>query len=328
MLEIMQRLQEYYNLSQTPLYTEDAATDAGRKAELFLRQMVENHVNYEGAHTFIGKRVPSLASKRKEIDLLVVSAKRLHVLEVKNWSGELRKENGKWVQLKRNGERVECPNLVSYNAEKCDLLRTYLAGAGILLPPEFISQKVVFMNTNLRVDSAIATLSDVITPDKLSLYLDASSRQSAAEKILLPLIRYCLSSEQEEKIAKEKFASLSQAKLDDTVSAISSLGSWDRLFLHGNKVLTGDLLKIQTQNFTVDRQQLDNNVNKIVLQWTRNKWGGFLKAFLGIGRLGTLTISGYGEFALKTADFVKFQDAGAAEPSFVCLSHIQHIVLG
>lgn len=323
MLDLLHRLQEYYSLLQTPVYLEDAATEAGRKAEQSLRQMVENHVSYQGAHTFIGKRVPSPKGSRKEIDLLVVSARTLHVLEVKNWSGELRLEKAKWVQIKRNGERVECPDLVSYNSEKSELLRQHLAAEGIQLPARFLSQKVVFMNANLQVEKAIAAVADVITPDKLKSYLDAQKRQNTAEKLLFPIIKYCLSSEE-----AENRGGLAADKLDKLVSVIDRLGSWDRLFLHGGKVLTGDLLKIQTRNFLVDRQQLDTGVNKIALHWTRNKWGGLLKAIFGIGKLGTLAVSGYGEFAVKTSDVVKFHEAGASEPSFVCMGHIQHIVLG
>jgi hypothetical protein len=328
MLSVIERLQEWFNLIRVPVFQENPAIEAGRKGEWVLRNLVATHVHYKDAHTFVGKRVPVPGlNARKEIDLIVVSPQQLHILEAKNWSGELLDERDRWVQIKRNGDRVEFPNLVSYNSDKCKWLLEYLRNQGISLPNQFVSQKVIFLNPNLKLSPSITNSPDVITYEKIQAYLDKQKRQSLSERLLFPVIEYCLSTEKAEHVVENLLERLSSEKLDKTVRLIESLSTWDRLIFHGTKVQTGDLLKIQTRTFTVDRTQLDPHLT-IEIHWSRGKFWALLKALFGKGMLGTLSLPGYGVVSLQTEDFAKFQEAGVAEPTYVSLSYLDRIILG
>ena len=323
---MLQRIQEWGDLQKVPVFQEEAEVKAGRNAELFLRDIVQSHLAYKNVHTFIGKRVPvPRSSARKEVDLIVVSDRQLHVIEVKNWSGELQRHGDKWVQVKRSGETVEYPNLDDYNNEKCSFLLTYLSDHGVELDRQLVSQKIIFMNQHLKLDPAIHNRPNVITIDKLASYLGKHSK-SLSERLLFPVVEYCLSAEQLAKVA-EKFRIIPSDKLEKIVALIAGISTWDRLIFKGSKAMTGDLLKIQTKSFTMDRNQIKPRTT-IELHWTRAKLAGLLKAISGIGKLGSLTIPEYGTFSLSTRDFVKFHEAGNQDPTCISLSQIDHILLG
>lgn len=327
-MSLFTRLKQWYQLSLVQPEHEDASIEAGRQAELSLRQLLDSHFAYQNAHSFLGKRVPGReGGGRREIDLIIVTLKQLHILEVKNWSGELEDHGQTWVQIKRNADRVEVPNLVSHNSEKKDLVQAYLKKHAIEVPSRFVSQKVILMNSHLKVADTIAQLPEVITPLKLEQFLQSQSAPKWAEKMLCSIMEYCLSAEKANQTLESLCDCLTKDKFQQLVQHINELHTWDRLLLYGTKSVTGDLLKIQTQNLTLDRSKLTAPL-LISTGWTRGKKAGFVKALLGIGNLGLLNIPGYAAMPLRLEDQLKFHEAGKPEPSYIPLSKVNTIILG
>src|SRR5262245_23925921 len=84
------RLDEWGQLVATTVQTEAPTQRAGDQGEAWLQLLMGSSKSYKGADLFVGKRVPS-GNMRREIDLILVTARRLYVFEVKNWSGRLRR---------------------------------------------------------------------------------------------------------------------------------------------------------------------------------------------------------------------------------------------
>src|SRR5690606_28386865 len=100
-MSVFDRLREWRKVASTSPMLEDADVLGGREAEHFLNTLVQSRGNFKGAGLFPNKRVPA-GNRRREIDLIVVTAKRIHVIEIKNWSGSLRVVGDRWVQVNRN----------------------------------------------------------------------------------------------------------------------------------------------------------------------------------------------------------------------------------
>jgi hypothetical protein len=78
------------------------------------------------------------------------------LLEVKNWSGELRQTGDRWVQVQRMGVEVHHPNLLAHNREKLRALHRHLVECGVHIPPPCFHQGAVFVNPRLAIDAEIA----------------------------------------------------------------------------------------------------------------------------------------------------------------------------
>ncbi|NQU21306.1 MAG: NERD domain-containing protein [Candidatus Nealsonbacteria bacterium] len=227
---------------------EDPEVATGRQAEAFLQQIVGTHLNHHGASLWGGRRVPLRRGGRREIDLVVCSRKMIHLIEVKNWSGQLIDRGRVWQQVRRSGEIVTHANLVENNLEKRNLVVEYLRDSGIALDGDFlrrhICQKIIFMNPRLRLPYSISNHPDVITWNSLPGYLDQQAPRKSVERILCSVIDLCLKSEASEVVQEGLYGSMSARRFKEIESAISRLRTWDQLRLFGTKVLVGDLLKL------------------------------------------------------------------------------------
>src|SRR4051794_35880880 len=179
------RLADWSEIVATEAVDEDPEVLGGREAERFLNTLVESHFNFEGASLYPNKRVPA-GYRRREIDLIVVTSKKIHVIEVKNWSGTLRDEGGLWVQTNRAGRRIEHPDLVADIVEKDSALIEYLNRQGVALEPrlrdKYMVNKVLFMNPKLGILSgSIARNPDVLVYGRLAGYLDQQRRAGFGE---------------------------------------------------------------------------------------------------------------------------------------------------
>ena len=95
---VLERLSRWRQLTKVQYREEDPEVLAGRDTEKYVAHLVDTHMNYKDAHSFVGKRVPSTMLKRRfEIDLIVLTRKKFHFLEVKNWSGQLNIVGDQWV---------------------------------------------------------------------------------------------------------------------------------------------------------------------------------------------------------------------------------------
>lgn len=321
------RLSEWREMTFIETEAEDPEIIAGRQAEKFLMQLVESNLKYKGVHCFLGKRVPSRQNNRRyEIDLIVLTHKHLHFLEVKNWTGEVQILGSNWVQIRRNGEKISHPNLTKYNSYKQDVLIRFLEDRGIVLNKSYFSQKIIFMNERLVLEPSIKNDPFVIPRNRLNNYLTTQRGSSFGERFLYSIIEACLDFENSKIVIDGLFKAMPQKYVSKIKKNLASLGTWDKIGLYGQKILTGDVLKIKLGHRTINISNLPSG-SKLNFSWTRNKVLGLIKALATTLPTGNLFLSGE-KIAIQPNDLIKFHPAGEKKPIQFPISHIEWIIKG
>jgi Nuclease-related domain len=328
---LWQRLRQWREIIAVRPQAEDPEVLGGRQAEHFLKTLVQSHHNFQGASLYANKRVPA-GYRRREIDLVVVTAKRIHVIEVKNWSGTLQVVGDKWVQTRRGGQKVEHPDLVADHLDKNAALVAYLNHEGVSLDPQkrrkYLANKVIFMNRHLEVLSrSIADHPDVLLPARLNDYLERERRPGLGQALLGSIVRWCLDSESAEQVMDGYYDSLTGEKVAAVHRALEKLGTWDTLQYLGTRVETGDLIRLTVGGQEIPRDRLAPR-SATAVRWTRSPTLGFLKALLGVGHLGWLELPGKGGVPVAPGDTLFFHRAGEQRPETVPLKAVERITLG
>jgi hypothetical protein len=329
-MTLSQRLREWQQVVSTVPAEEDPEVLGGRQAEHFLHTLVQSHYNFKGASLYPNKRVPA-RNRRREIDLIVVTAKRIHIIEVKNWSGHLRVIGNQWVQTNRNNREIEHPNLLADHHDKNSVLIEYLRRQGVSLDPgaqaKYLSNKVIFMNPRLVIhDRAISCHPDVLLPNRLDSYLNQQRRSGLGERVLGSVIQWCLDTESAEIVMDGYFGSLTPEKVSGVCAAIDQLATWDSLQYYGSRVEIGDLIRASIGGVEVPRKQFGCRCSCPV-RWTRHKTWGLMKALSRSGQLGCLHLP-CGKRPISSGDFVFFHRAGEPAPIQIPLLGLTGITLG
>jgi hypothetical protein len=326
-MSLLERLRTWRALRRERPVFEDSAVQFGREAELLLRDILTTHFKHKGAHLFAGRRVPCPRRRmRREIDLIVLTPQMISLIEVKSWSGELFDRGAVWVQVRRGGDELRHPNLIADNLEKRDAFVNHLRKHGLARERDFAArhlvQKVVFMNPNLVVSPSIARHPDVITRDKLGVFLDRQPAAGFARRMLSSVIEFCLGAEATRGLTgnldAERFAAL--------VKCVADIRTWDRLRLFGGKTLTGDLYELHVGPTRWARDQLGPR-GSVPVAWSRGGWGLF-KALTGMGQVGRLVLAGRTALALAVRDDVSFHAVGESAPARLPLTRVEEIILG
>jgi hypothetical protein len=321
------RLNQWRDLSKIETYSEDPEVIAGRQAEQFLMQIVETNLKWKNAYCYLSKRFPSKKHGRRfEIDLVVLTKKHLHFLEIKNWSGEVISSGSNWIQIRRNGEKIEHPNLVDYNSVKQQVVIEFLRERGLILNKTYFSQLVIFINPNLKLDPVIDENPFVVPYKNLNKYLASQRGVSFAERMVHSMIEICLNLEKSKIVMDGLFHAMPSSYFIKIRDHFMRLGTWDKVGLYGDKVLTGDVLKLFIGKREVDLGMLSPG-EKIQLSWTRNKIWGLVKSLATDYSLGTLNMRGE-RIPIHTKDSMKFHAAGEEKPVKFDLSHIEWILKG
>lgn len=329
-MSLLERFRVWRAIAGTSPSLEDPEVLAGRRAERFLVRLVQSRDNFKGASLYPNKRVPA-GRRRREIDLLVVTANRIHVIEVKNWSGSLRAERGRWIQTNRNHREIEHPDLVADHRDKNLALVEHLRREGARLDPnaqaKYLSNKVVFMNDRLVVqDRAISEHPDVLLAGRLDAYLKQQRRSGFGERVLGSIVQWCLDSESADAVVDGYLGGLAPDNVAKIRAAIDRLPTWDSLRYFGSRVETGDLIHVSIGGVKTPRASLGDR-RSYPVRWPRNKTLGLIKAVTGLGSLGRLDLPG-GSRPLSPDDFVFFHRAGEPEPVRVPLLRLDALVLG
>src|SRR6185312_12765289 len=129
----------------------------GRDGELLLRQLVGSSFRFKDAHLLSSRRIPSRRQgRRREIDLIVCTPQMIHLIEVKNWSGQSTVRDGVWRQTRRGGDVVDHGDLIRENRLKRDAVVEYLLDRGLDVDDRFVEghivPKVIFTNPRLELD--------------------------------------------------------------------------------------------------------------------------------------------------------------------------------
>src|SRR5256714_12897682 len=111
----------------------------------------------------------------------------IHLIEVKNWSGQLTVHNGVWRQTRRGGDVVDHGDLIRENRLKRDAVVEYLHDRGLDLNGRFVDEhvvpKVIFTNPNLQLDPEVEARTDVISRRELDGYLGRQRQKGLAERM-------------------------------------------------------------------------------------------------------------------------------------------------
>jgi hypothetical protein len=323
---ILSRIKTLKSLLNYHPQEESGIIKAGQLGEAKLFQNIKDYTYYKESHLFRNKRVPDLLGRgRKEIDLLIITHNRIHLIEIKNWTGRLVKRGQEWIQVRNNGTTQSHPNLAQLNQYKQSVLRKYLEEQGLKLNPLFFSQKIIFMNSNLKIDRKIRKNKDVIPYSKLEYYLKQQVDRSLTEKVSSFLIDYCLKRDLAENLVDALFNSLTPGKYTELINIIHNLKTWDTLYYYGEKTQIGDLIRIKT-SFQIITPSEVKDVDLITLKWTRSAFYGFLKLFFY--ELGSLIIPNASPIPLCSEDFVEFHCPGHSRPTRIPLFHLESISLG
>jgi len=322
-----QKLEEWRRLTKTEPILEDGRTVAGQQAEIFLKSLVKNNLKYKGAYCFAGKRVPSKQHKRRfELDLIVLTKKQLHFLEVKNWSGELFSYQDKWVQRKRDGRTTEHPHLTRYNSMKTEVMLDYLSEQGVKISNNFVAQKVIFMNPSLRIYPEILNDPNVIHRLMLDKYLTSQKGASVAERMVHSIIEACLDSEKGQVVMDGLFSSLTTEMVEQAANSLSELRTWDKIGFYGGRTLQGDALKLINGERTFDLSKLKAG-ELIHFQWSRNKIISLGKTLLSKS-LGKTMINSEIINLNSVDSMLLFHSAGEQKPNEIEIRHLNWLSKG
>lgn len=328
------RLKAWSEVASQNSTEEDPEVLGGRNAEEFLHEYIGSSYNFKGSTLLAGRRVPSARlRRRREFDLIVCTRKMIHLIEVKNWSGQLRDRGHVWQQIKRGGEIKDHANLLTDNAEKRDVVIEYLDKCGVRCPSSFWSQhlcqKVFFMNYNLRMDNSIEQHPDIISRSRLDEYLQRHRRMSLGQCFVSAMIDICVASETAAVLQRGLFGVMPSQQCEKISKALSEVGTWDRLLLYGTKVVSGDLIELQIGGRQYSRERLLGLIanREVSFSWTRGKVTGLLKAVSGFGSLGKVKLNGAWT-NVSPDDKIKFHIVGERTPAFRPLMDIDKITLG
>ena len=324
---ILDRLRQWAEIQKVRPAQEPPDVTGGLDGELLLGRLVASSYRFKDAHLLAGRRIPSKRQgRRREIDLIVCTPATIHLVEVKNWSGQLAVRDGRWRQTRRSGEVVDHGDLIEENRLKRDAVVEYLNDRGLGLDDQFVRDhivtQVVLTNPRLELDPATEARPDVVSRRELDEYLGRRGRKRLAERVVSSLMAVCLYREAEpRRMPAEQFERI--------VAHLSEAGTWDRLQFYGTKAVTGDLASLTLGRTTYRKPELVRKAGglPIRLRWTRGRFWGLLKAVTGLGSLGRLHL-GKARIEVSPADAVTFQAAGDREPRVLRLVEVDGIVVG
>ena len=332
----------WHKISKTDLtpIKEDGRVLAGREAEDVLRQIVNENYSFKNCHSFAAKRVwdPEFDRKR-EIDLIVVTAKKIYVIECKNWSGYLYARGDEWIQqnpFSKTSEAIVHENTLDLNHYKMRLLGGYLRSYEVPLANADICQKVIFMNPKLEIQSReIKNHPDIITPDRLEEYLvTQNNRLKPHERFLDSVIGIILDDETKGKVLDGfSIERVGGEKHELAIDLIEKLPTWDKIFLRGTKILSGDVHLRESTIYADSFNIPFRDIKEIRISFQESKMLGFLKALFRFGLPVKIDLfDKYGMHLLKKAadpnGVITIQEAGSPETTRIDLCQIRRIRFG
>ncbi|KAL2650245.1 hypothetical protein R1flu_018373 [Riccia fluitans] len=219
---------------------EESASDlAGRLAESKVADVFQG---VPGVQVYSSLRIPDTGHRgRREIDIVLLLKRELYVVEVKNWSGEIRLQpDGSWCQIRRNGSVQTHPNIVEETKYRASLLESYIMRRGVKLPQDFVQSKVVLVNEQCRPEQAIMMQPEVLLADQWQHFLDRNTSRGFTgwlKKLVKP---------------STKPEALNEASRKQLQFILSTAPTWDRVVLVGGSTFTGDF-----QRFKGTQEDLD-----------------------------------------------------------------------
>lgn len=323
------RLQDWHGMMRVRPHAELPEVLAGARGELSLRRVMGRHQSSRFGHIFGGKRVPrdpaNPAAGRYEIDLVVVTPRRIAIIEVKHWSGTLRLDGEHWVYQRRSGEVQAYESLVAHNDSKVRALRQHLQAAGLEVPRERFSQLVVFTHPRLDLDERLAAHPNVVTLYDLQVSGSRLGRGVTGSELLLArLIERCAKPATAGKLTDGLLEMMTPTTTAKIAEVVGRLRTWDVVRVHGGRELIGDLLWVRAGGRRTDALAAGRTAS---LRWWRGKlWG--LVPLVGLAPFGRLGGNLLPTTAVGMDDCVYFHEAGRPRPSVIALPHVDELRTG
>lgn len=323
------RLDDWHAMMRVRPHAELPEVLAGARGELSLRRVMGRHQSSRFGHIFGGKRVPrdpaSPAAGRYEVDLIVVTPRRIAIIEVKHWSGTLRLDGNQWVYQRRSGEVQAFESLVAHNQNKVLALRHHLQVAGLDVPGERFSQLVVFSHPRLDLDERLAAHPNVVTLYDLQFSGARFGRGVSGRDVLLArLIERCAKPATASKLTEGLLEMMTPAMTARIAEVIGQLRTWDVVRLHGGRELIGDLLWVRVDGRRIDALPAGCQA---ALHWWRGKlWG--LVPLAGLAPFGRLRGKLLATCSVGVDDCAYFHEAGRPRPSVIALPHVDELRTG
>jgi Holliday junction resolvase-like predicted endonuclease len=326
-MSLKTRLESRRKLNKTIKQLEDPEDTAARFAENYVREFIQTNLRFRDAYAFVSKRIPSKdGSRRYEIDLIIVTKKQIHVIEVKNWSGSLKESGQSWIQTKRDGRVINHQKMTDLNSTKSHALQSFLRSKNVSIESSFFITKIVFVNKRLRIDPVIENDPRIVTYNDLDKYMNQQKGTSFGERLIHSIIEHTFTVSKRTRILKKKFSSMTQDQFEQIRKELESLRSWDKLLLFGGKILTGDALYISHDQGRLNLKDQYSGYS-VKFKWTRNKGMNLIKA-IGGSSLGTAKTPN-GRIPLNAvSNYIKFHPAGQVKPSNFRLIRVENLILG
>jgi hypothetical protein len=335
-MQLMNRLEQWAQIQKVRPALELPDVTGGRDAEVMLKHLVASSFQFKDASLLAGRRIPSKRQhRRREIDLIVCTHRKIHLIEIKNWSGVLDVRNGVWRQTRRNGEVVEHPDLLRENLLRRDAVVEYLHDRGLHLVDSFVRNhivpEVIFMNPRLAITPDIEALPEVISRRELDGYLGRQEQKGLTERVFASLIDLCM--DREARAGGSSSRAVASGIPDDQyrqiVGFLSETSTWDQVQLYGSRMVTGDVVTSRLGGKTYRKPELIELSGglPITVEWTRSRFWGLLKAIGGFGPLGTITL-GNDRRAISLGDTLNFHPVGETDSASFRLTELERIVLG
>ncbi|MDA8153101.1 MAG: nuclease-related domain-containing protein [Acidithiobacillus sp.] len=331
--DLRSRIQHWLMLVKTKQVQEDGVKKAGEEGERKVLALMDGHRGLKDAHLFAGRRVPKtkdhplIPSRRSEIDLIILTPKAVHVIEVKNWSGEVweDEENPRqWFRRRRNRDAETIHSVVDVNRAKAWSLCNYLKSNGVTVVAEHIHSHIFFTNPNLKMDIVIENMPDVVTVHHIGGFLSGTGTKTL-DRIILLMAKLVLDKENSDLVQQGLAGAMPQSMYDQILTELDQLHTWDRLHLHGGAIETGDFLWAKSHGQTLKTDDLHPG-EQIRIQWQRGRILSLLKAVMG-KHLGHI-ITANQKIGVDMQGHVLFHFAGQPEPAMVHVTSVDIIERG
>lgn len=332
-LSLQQRLEQWVILAHERPREEDPIIQAGEEGERKAIQTLRRTKLITGAELFVGKRVPKvknhplIKSSRSELDIIILTHRRIHVIEVKNWSGRISPgpDETKWTRTKRNNpdSSRDVDNPVMLNSAKALSLKNYLQSIGIDIPYEHFQTNLFLVNNNVVLDPAIKNIPDVITATQVSGFARTLGF-GGIERVLLRMVRVVLEREHADTIA-HGFGAFSEETRRKLSEAIHVIPTWDKLTFFGGVTHTGDILALTINGQSCTIKDLAQN-QCMRFSWRRNRVYALVCALLGMN-IGAIH-DGHRKIPCCGVNEVLFHFAGQPKPEIVPLTAIDWLQKG